>query len=179
MASTTEQTKIHCIDKSTIHRDNLPIAIAVAVAMEGQQDVKRGKKTQKRRLSKRRHSTCFDQGRQNRPSKPKRHGATTKEAAIASIDFIPPGIARAIPGSEIHHVDSVGRHDPSRLGSHRDPGGVGHRATTTTKAIHVTGGDEFDDDDDDDKKVSRIILLILRKIKPIDRRRKRLDPSKE
>jgi len=47
MASTTEQTKIHCIDKSTIHRDNLPIAIAVAVAMEGQQDVKRGKKHKK------------------------------------------------------------------------------------------------------------------------------------
>jgi len=71
----------------------------------------------------------------------------------------------------------VGRHDPSRLGSHRDPGVVGHRATTTTKAIHVTDGDEFDDDDD--KKVSRIILFILRKIEPIDRRRKRLDPSKE
>eukprot|EP00535_Pseudo-nitzschia_heimii_P005109 CAMPEP_0197173864 /NCGR_PEP_ID=MMETSP1423-20130617/627_1 /TAXON_ID=476441 /ORGANISM="Pseudo-nitzschia heimii, Strain UNC1101" /LENGTH=153 /DNA_ID=CAMNT_0042622733 /DNA_START=396 /DNA_END=857 /DNA_ORIENTATION=+ len=153
MASTTEDTKFRCNDKTTIHRDNLPIAIAVAI--EGQKDVKRGKKhkkTQKGRLRKSEHSACFDQEGQNRPSESKRHGATTKKKTIASIDFIPPGIARAIPGSEIHHVDYVGRHDPSRLGSHRDPGGVGHRATTTTtKAIHVTDGDEFDDDDADDK----------------------------
>mmetsp|Transcript_23501 Transcript_23501/g.55671 ORF Transcript_23501/g.55671 Transcript_23501/m.55671 type:complete len:125 (-) Transcript_23501:203-577(-) len=45
MASTTEDTKFRCNDKTTIHRDNLPIAIAVAI--EGQKDVKRGKKHKK------------------------------------------------------------------------------------------------------------------------------------